>query len=65
LNGRIVLPGVILLCGQPVQHVANNGERAVALRRQPFLKGLRVDVKIGEEFATVQVSRPLQLGPLL
>jgi hypothetical protein len=65
LDGGIGLAGGILRGGQPLQDVANQGERAVALGRQPFLKGLRIDVKIGQEFATVQIGRSLQLGSVL
>ncbi len=65
LDGGIALAGGILRRGQPLQDVANQGERAVALGRQPFLKGLRIDVKIGQEFAAVQIGRSLQLGSVL
>jgi hypothetical protein len=62
LDGGIGLAGGLLRGGQPLQDIANQGERAVALRRQPFLKGLRIDIEIGKEFAAVQLSRGLQLG---
>ena len=40
LDRGIGLAGGILRGGQPLQDVANQGKRAVALGRQPFLKGL-------------------------
>jgi hypothetical protein len=65
LDGGIALAGGILRGGQPLQDVANQCQGAVALGRQPFLKGLRIDVKIGQEFAAVQIGRRLQLGSVL
>ena len=47
-----------------MQDIANDGERAVALRGKPFLKRLRVELEIGQKLATVQVCRSLQLGPM-
>src|SRR5205814_8222135 len=37
---------------------------AAALCRQPFMKGLRVDVEICKEFTPIQIGRRLQLGPV-
>jgi hypothetical protein len=54
----------ILFPNQPVQDIANDGERAVAFRREPFLKGLRVEVQIGQKLATVGINRGLQFGPV-
>ncbi len=65
LNGGIVLASCIAFRRQPVQDVADHGERTVALRRQPFLKRLRSDVKIGKKFTSIQTGCHLQLGTLL
>jgi hypothetical protein len=65
LDGRVVFTSGILLYRQPVQDIANHGERAVPLGREPFLKRLGVNVEIGEEFATVRLRCRVQLGPVL
>jgi hypothetical protein len=59
-----VLARGILLRGHPVQDIANDGERAVPLRREPFLKGLRVEVEIVQKLTTIQVCRGLEFGPV-
>jgi hypothetical protein len=64
LDSGFELVRVILLRNQPVQDIANDGERAVALRREPFLKGFRVEVQIGQKLATVDINRGLQFGPV-
>jgi hypothetical protein len=64
LDSGFELVRVILLRNQSVQDIANDGERAVALRREPFLKGLRVEVQIGQKLATVGVNCGLQFGPV-
>jgi len=38
---------------QPLQNVTDQGQRAVAFGRQPFLKGFRIDMEIGQEFAAI------------
>ena len=64
LDGGIGFAGGILRRGQALQDLTNQRQRAVALGRQPFLKGLRVDIEIGQKLAAVQLSRRLQLGLL-
>ena len=65
LDCGIVLAGCVVLRGQSMQDIADHGERAVALRRQPFLKRLGIDIEIGEKFAAVQIGGRLQLRALL
>ena len=60
-----MLAGGILLRTQPVQDIADQGEDAVALRRQPFLERLGIDIEIGEEFAAVQLGCRLQVAAVL
>ena len=60
-----MLAGCIALHRQPMQNVADHGEGAVALRRQPFLKRLAEAMKIGKKFTSVQTGCHLQLGTLL
>ena len=64
LDSGFKLARGILLRGQPVQDIANDGERAVALRREPFLKGFRIEVEFGQKLATIGISRSLQVAPV-
>ena len=50
--------------GQALQDIADQRHGAVALSRQPILKGLRIDIEIGQKLAAVQIRRRLQLSPL-
>ena len=63
LNRRVVLAGGILLDGQPVQDIANHGQRAVPLGGEPFLKRFGIEVEIGEELTTIGVGCRLQFEP--
>jgi hypothetical protein len=65
LDGGLMLARRILCCRQPLQDIADHGERPVALGREPLLKWLGIDVEIGEKFATVQLGRRLQVRALL
>jgi len=62
MNGGIGLAGGVVRRGQALQNVANQRQGAIALSRQPFLKGLRIEIKIGQKLAAVQLRRRLQLG---
>ena len=55
----------ILLRAQPLQDLANQAERAIALTGQPFLEWFRVYIEIGEEFASVQIGSDLEVRPML
>ena len=56
-----MLSGSVVRRGQTVQDIANNGERAVPLGGQPFLKRFGIDVEVGQEFAPIETGRRLQL----
>src|SRR5262245_33183969 len=45
-----------------MQDIANDGEGAVPLGRQPFLKWLRVDIEIRQKLTAIEARRRLQLG---
>lgn len=57
-----MLAGGVVRRGQTMQDVANYGEGAVPLGRQPFLKWLRVDIKIRQKLTAIETRRRLQLG---
>ena len=48
-----------------MQDIAHHGESTVALRGQPFLKRLGIDIEISEEFASVQLGGSLQVAAML
>ena len=62
---RLVLRRLVLQCGQPLQHAADEIEGTVALAREPFLKRFQINDEIGEEFAAIEVRRGRQLNPVL
>ena len=61
MNGGLGFAGGVVRRGQALQDVANQRQRAVALSRQPFLKRLRIEIKIGQKLAAVE-RRHLQLA---